>query len=175
MPIGRNCRSCGAALPADLGWCTSCYTPVTLYPAREPMHQAGTLVGTPRPDVKTSRWRAGPTTMGPVGRIGWTVGLLLIFPWWALVIPLVSIWRKERVAPDAPATLMERFRARHPALGREVRVGPAARLAILVLAAVAVVAIFLTKDAVDRYLFAAPVLVVGLTIALASWNDLNDG
>jgi hypothetical protein len=25
---------------------------------------------------------------------------------------------------------------------------------------------------VDRYLFAAPVLVAGLTIALAGWNDL---
>jgi hypothetical protein len=138
------------------------------------MHEPGTFAGTPRPDIETSRWRAGPTTMGPLGRIGWTVGLLLIFPWWAIVIPLASIWRRERVAHDAPATLIERFRERHPALGREIRVGHTARLAILILAAAAVIAIFLTKEGVDRYLFAAPVLVVGLTIALASWNDLND-
>ncbi len=109
---------------------------------------------------------------GPLGRIGWTVGLLLIFPWWALVVPLVSIWRKERVADGAPPTLIERFRERHPALGREIRLGPTARLEILALAAVAAVALFLTKEDVDRYLFAAPVLFAGLTIASTSWDDL---
>jgi hypothetical protein len=109
---------------------------------------------------------------GPLGRIGWTVGLLLVFPWWALAGPLVSIWRKERVADGAPPTPIERFRERHPALGSEIRVGPTARLAILALAAVAAVALFLTKGDVDRYLFAAPVLLAGLTIALAGWNDL---
>jgi len=113
--------------------------------------------------------------MGPLGRIGWTVGLVLIFPWWAIVIPLASIWRRERVAHDAPATLIEQFRERHPSLGREIRVGPAAWLAIITVAATVVVAVFLTKEGVDRYLFAAPVLFVGMTIALASWNDLNDG
>jgi hypothetical protein len=110
--------------------------------------------------------------MGPLGRIGWTVGLLLIFPWWALVVPLLSIWRKERVTDGAPPTLIERFRERHPALGREIRVGPAARLTILALVAVAAVALFLIKQDVDRYLFAVPILFAGLTMALASWNDL---
>ncbi len=123
-------------------------------------------------DHKTSRWRSGPTTMGPLGRIGWTVGLLLLFPWWALVVPMMSIWRKERVADDAPPTFLERFRLRHPTLGREIRLSPTARLAILASAAVAVVIVFLTKDDVDRYLFAAPILVVGLMAALARWNDL---
>ena len=88
------------------------------------------------------------------------------------MVPLASIWRKERVADGAPPTLIERFRERHPALGREIRVGPTARSAILALAAVAAVALFLTKEDVDRYLFAAPVLVAGLTIALAGWNEL---
>lgn len=124
------------------------------------------------PDVKTSRWRAGPTTMGPLGRVGWTVGLLLFFPWWAVVVPLVSIWRRERVAPDAEPTLVERFRARHPALGTEIRVGAAARLAIVALAAVSVVAIVLTKHGVDRYLFGAPILAAGMIIALARWSDV---
>jgi hypothetical protein len=172
MPIGHLCRACGAALRPDLGWCATCYAPVTPFATRPPLHEPGTFVGTPMSDTKTSRWRAGPTTMGPLGRIGWTVGLLLFFPWWALVLPLVSIWRKERVADGAPATLIERFRERHPALGRELHVGPTARLTILAIAAVAAVAMFLTKGDVDRYLLAAPVLVAGLTIALASWNDL---
>jgi anti-sigma-K factor RskA len=51
-------------------------------------------------------------------------------------------------------------------------VGPTARLAIVALAAAAVVVLFLAKQDVDRYVFAAPVLVAGLTIALAKWNDL---
>ena len=123
-------------------------------------------------DIKTSRWRAGPTTMGPLGRIGWTVGLLVIFPWWALSVPLMSIWRKERVVDGAPPTLIERFRAHHPAFGREIHLGPSARLAIVALAAATAVVLFLTKQDVDRYVFAAPVLVAGLTIALARWNDL---
>jgi hypothetical protein len=110
--------------------------------------------------------------MGPLGRIGWTIGLLFFFPWWALVVPMRSIWRKERVADDTPPTFMERFRERHPALGPEIHLGPTARVAILALAAVAVVVIFLTKSDVDRYLFAAPLIVVGLMVSLARWNDV---
>jgi hypothetical protein len=34
------------------------------------------------------------------------------------------------------------------------------------------VLIFLTKDDLDRYLFAAPMLVVGLMVSLANWNDV---
>jgi hypothetical protein len=110
--------------------------------------------------------------MGPLGRIGWTLGLLLFFPWWALVVPMRSIWRKERVADEAPTTVMERFRERHPGLGSEIHLAPIARLAIVTLAVVAVVVIFLTKDDLDRYLFAAPLLVVGLMVSLARWNDV---
>jgi hypothetical protein len=122
---------------------------------------------------KTSRWRSGPTSMGPLGRIGWTLGLLLFFPWWALALPMRSIWRKERVADDAPPTALERFRERHPALGQEIRLGPTARLAILALAVVAVATVFLTKEGVDRYLFAAPILIASGMLALARWNDLD--
>jgi hypothetical protein len=109
--------------------------------------------------------------MGPVGRVVSTIAMLLILPWWAISLPLVGIWRKERVADGAPTSL-ERFRERHPALGREIRLGPAARLAIASAAAIAVVVVFLTKDDVERYLFAAPILVVGLTLSLAKWNDV---
>jgi hypothetical protein len=110
--------------------------------------------------------------MGPVGRVVTTVALLVIFPWWAIVLPLVSIWRKERVADSLPTTSLDRFRERHPALGREIRLGPTVKLAIVSLAAIAMVVFFLTKDDVERYLFAAPILVVGLTLSLAKWNDV---
>ena len=33
MPIGHLCRACGAALPADLRWCTACYAPTTAFAA----------------------------------------------------------------------------------------------------------------------------------------------
>jgi hypothetical protein len=110
--------------------------------------------------------------MAPIGRIAWTLGLLLFFPWWALVVPMRSIWRKEQVADDAPPTVIERFRERHPALGPEIHLGPTARRAIVALAAIAVVVLFLTKDDLDRYIFAAPLLVVGLMVSLARWNDV---
>jgi hypothetical protein len=171
MPVARTCRACGAPLPPDLRWCERCFAPVTLYSPRERLHEPGTFVGSPIHDVRTSRWRAGPTSFGPVGRIAWTVGLLLFFPWWALVVPLSAIWRKERVAPDAPPTVLDRFRERYPALGREVRVGPTARFVVLLIVAGVAVGILLSKDGVDRYLFAAPILVAGLTLALARWNE----
>jgi hypothetical protein len=34
------------------------------------------------------------------------------------------------------------------------------------------VVIFLTKGDLDRYLFVAPLLVVGLMLSLARWNDV---
>jgi hypothetical protein len=129
-------------------------------------------VGSPMREHKMSRWRSGPTTMGPLGRIGWTIGLLLFFPWWALAVPIRSIWRKERVADDASPTFMERFRERHPGLGPEIHVGPTARLAIVALGVVAMFAIFLMKGDLDRYLFVAPVVVAALTVSLARWNDV---
>jgi hypothetical protein len=165
MPIGSLCRTCGAKLSGDVGWCARCLTPVTPFAARPPLHEQGSFVANPRPDVRMSRWRSGPTTLGPLGRIGWTVGLLLFAPWWALAIPMRSI-------DDAPPTPIERFRARHPSLGREIRLGPTAKLAIVTVAAIAGVVVFLAKDDVDRYLFAAPILVVGLMVALAKWNDV---
>ena len=98
----------------------------------------------------------------------------MIFPWWALAVPLRSIWRRERVAEVASPGRIEQFRDRHPGLDREIHVGPTARLAIVALAAAAAAAMVLslTKQDVDRYVFAAPVLDAGLTVALAKWNDL---
>jgi hypothetical protein len=83
------------------------------------------------------------------------------------------------VADRASPSLIERLREHHPALRARSTWGPTARLAILALAAAAAVALFLTavalfltKEDADRYLFAAPELVVGLTVGLVSWNDL---
>jgi hypothetical protein len=59
-----------------------------------------------------SRWRGGPTSLGPVGRISWTVAVVLIAAfsvfsgdiffmgiWFLLVAPLVlrSVWKRDRI------------------------------------------------------------------------------
>jgi hypothetical protein len=62
--------------------------------------------------VTYSRWRKGPTSFGPIGRISWTIGVLAIAglcvfsqDWFAIGgcligAPLVlrSVWAKARIA-----------------------------------------------------------------------------
>ena len=60
-----------------------------------------------------SRWRSGPMSMGPVGRISWTVGVLLVAAlsvfsgnpvsigvWCLIAAPLIlrSVWKRHRIA-----------------------------------------------------------------------------
>jgi hypothetical protein len=54
---------------------------VTEFAARPPLHEAGTFVGIPTNRVRTSRWRKGHTTFGPLGRLGVTAALLLMLGW----------------------------------------------------------------------------------------------
>jgi hypothetical protein len=193
MPIGRNCRSCGAALPADLGWCAVCYTPVTPHAVRPPLHQAGEYVGIPTPTPRTSRWRAGPTTFGPVGRIVATLCLLALFPWgstvevsamaalqlWFLIgwvvlaiVLLRFVWAPTRVGEDSAEGRMERFRRQHPVLGHRIALGPGSRrIALLIAVACALVA-WLGLDDLNRYVWAAVATSAGLALFLTSWNDL---
>lgn len=59
-----------------------------------------------------SRWRGGPTSLGPVGRMSWTIAVVLIAGmtvfsgdifamgiWFLLVAPLVlrSVWKRDRI------------------------------------------------------------------------------
>jgi hypothetical protein len=172
MPIGSTCRACGAPLRPDLEWCGSCYTRITTFAARPPLHEPGTFVGTPRPDVRMSRWQGSSTTMGPIGRIVVTILLFLIFPWWAILLPLRGVWRKVRVPEGAPPTAFDRFRERHPLLGHELRLPPLARLAIAAVAVAGGVAAWLTLDDVDRMVWAGTIVFAGLSLALASGHDL---
>ncbi|MDP9102350.1 MAG: hypothetical protein M3N21_09425 [Actinomycetota bacterium] len=60
-----------------------------------------------------SRWRGGPTSMGPVGRISWTVGVLSVAAlsvfsgnpfsigvWCLFAGPLIlrSVWKRARIS-----------------------------------------------------------------------------
>lgn len=119
-----------------------------------------------------SRWRSGPTTMGPVGRIATTILLLVLFPRWAVFLPMRSVWRKTRVPDDAPPSPLDRFSERHPVLGRELRMTWAVKLAVLVVAIAAAGAIWFTDDAIGRLGWVVVVLVVGGSYAVAKEHDL---
>jgi hypothetical protein len=69
-------------------------------------------VATPAVQPVYSRWRGGPTSLGPVGRVSWTVGVLLVAAfavfsgdiffigiWLLLVGPLIlrSVWSRARI------------------------------------------------------------------------------
>jgi hypothetical protein len=60
-------------------WCLRCLEPVRQLTPREGDIPVASLVNT-QPDSARSRWKAGATSFGPVGRIAITVGVLLFFP-----------------------------------------------------------------------------------------------
>jgi hypothetical protein len=193
MPIGSLCRACGAPLRPDLEWCGTCYTRVTSFAARPPMHQAGAYVGSPRPTARTSRWRSGPTTLGPIGRVVATLCLFALFPWggtvgvsamaalqlWFLigwvvlaVVVLRSVWAPTRIAHDAPEGWAERFRREHPLLGRRMVLSRGSRRIVLVVAAGCAVASWLGLEDLGRYVWGAVALSAALALFLTTWNDL---
>jgi hypothetical protein len=141
------------------------------------------------PTPRTSRWRGGATSFGPAGRILSTLALAAFFPWWGLGgfnpfflwslmgwvlaagLALRSVWKRERIVDPAP-TRIERLRARHPVLGRELRFSGGGRVVVLALAVGGVAAAWFSLDDTARYLWGAVAIVAGVGIFLASWNDL---
>jgi hypothetical protein len=188
MPIGHLCSACGAPLRPDLRWCATCYAPVRPYSPREPVHEPGGYAGRPMPTLRTSRWRAGPTSFGPLGRILSTVASAALFPWWGLGgdpfflwslmgwlamagIVLRSVWKRERIVDPAP-TRLEKLRERHPFLAQEIRLGGTPRTVVLVLVVGGAAAAWLSFDTGFRFLAAVTVVAAGVGVFLASSNDL---
>ena len=79
----ENCSNCGATLAAGAEWCGQCLTPVKP-PGKEP--EMSTYLRTqiapkaPTIEASYSRWKAGPDSFGPVGRVLLTlcVAVLLV-------------------------------------------------------------------------------------------------
>ena len=115
-----RCGSCGAAVTADAAWCGQCYAPAraAARSVMDPVETAADRTSAPTPTApvaaRHSRWRGGPTTFGPVGRLVMT--LLMLVPLWffwatqgfawpglviwgVFVLPwgLRDIWRRTRV------------------------------------------------------------------------------
>ena len=111
--------------------------------------------------------------MGPVGRIVVTVLLALVFPLWALALPLRSVWRKTRVPDGAPPTSLDRFRERHPILGRELELSALWRVVLgaFGLGGVGVV-LWLTNGPVDRLVWIGVIVLAVGSLVLASDHDL---
>ena len=107
-----TCSSCGALARPDASWCGQCHTPFAAVPAPAVAGRFVPAAAGPAVEPVYSRWKAGPTSMGPVGRISWTVGVLLVAAfavfsgdiffmgiWILFVGPLVlrSVWKRHRI------------------------------------------------------------------------------
>jgi hypothetical protein len=91
MTAPRTCRACGANLKGDVMWCLQCYAPVRQLTPREPQLPTAYLVQ-PKDERPMSRWKAGATTFGPVGRIAITLLVLLFAPWSMNGIAIFVLW-----------------------------------------------------------------------------------
>lgn len=196
MPAPRDCRACGAPLPGDVRWCLRCYEPVRELSPRAPQLPPLPSVHEPDPGPRTSRWHAGPTTFGPVGRVGVTIAVALLGPWraftgfdsiagplmlWYLlgytilaILVLRHVWRRERVVDqDIPASegLRSRLARRLPILGRPIP--PTAVLGTLGVLALATVAVlWLSLDTQGRYYLVVVGGTAGTGLFLVVWNEL---
>ena len=178
MPAPPTCRHCGATLPPSVRWCGLCQKPVLEFSPREPVH-AGNYVCNVRVEARYSRWRASPTTFGPVGRVLATLAVILMGPWtgismfsilyvpvWIMLATMIlkQVWQRQKVDPDAPPTRIDRFRERHPLLA--YRIDPPLVLAGIGLLLVVVAALALTGTGVLLVVVAAMLVGVG---ALLAW------
>jgi len=91
MTASRTCRACGENLKGDVMWCLRCYAPVRHLTPRPPQPPAVHLVQ-PRDERPMSRWKAGATTFGPVGRLTITVLVLLFAPWSMNGVAIFVLW-----------------------------------------------------------------------------------
>jgi hypothetical protein len=109
-----TCSSCGARARADALWCGQCHASLA---AAAPAAPASGRYVPPTSAVALpptySRWRKTDTSFGPVGRVGWTVAMVLVAamavfsqnpfaigPLCFILVPVVlrSVWSRSRVS-----------------------------------------------------------------------------
>jgi hypothetical protein len=91
MTAPRTCRACGANLKGNVMWCLQCYAPVRQLTPRPPQPPTVHFVQ-PKEEHPMSRWKAGATTFGPIGRIAITLLVLLFAPWSMNGFALFVLW-----------------------------------------------------------------------------------
>jgi len=72
-------------------WCLRCYAPVRQLTPRAPQPPTLPIVR-PKEERPMSRWKAGATTFGPIGRVGITVLVLLFAPWSMNAFAIFVLW-----------------------------------------------------------------------------------
>ena len=143
-----------------------------------------------------SRWHAGPTTFGPVGRVLATALVLALGPWngfsgfsdaagplmiwyllgWTILAVWVlrHVWRKERIADPTVAAregMWSRLGRRVPALGRPVP--PVLVLGVLgATALVTLLVLWVNLDTEGRFYLLAVGGTAGTGLFLVVWNEL---
>jgi hypothetical protein len=205
MTAPRACRTCGAPLPPDVRWCLRCFAPVLqLTPRERPLPPLDRVEEPPPwvnasplrdPDARPptySRWRAGPTTFGPVGRLTITAVVLAFFPWDAVVslnpfrlwfmlgytifatYVLRQTWKKERVMVERSSTHARSIRARMNARAGWMSRGVDARslVAAAAFAVLGTLAYAWTQvGAFGRYGITAVALVAVVALFLSWWTE----
>ena len=195
MTASRTCRACGVDLSPEVMWCLRCYEPVRQLTPRAPQVPTIHFLGSDDPHP-TSRWRRGPTTFGPVGRLSITTLVLVAGPWTSLrgfgdpiaalslwyllgytfiaVLVLRHVWRRERVLePHVSGRAHDWVAARFPRLGRSITIPPIVVIGVLSLLVVtSLVVVWVSSDLTGRYYLAAVVSAVCVATFLAVWNEL---
>jgi hypothetical protein len=107
-----TCPSCGAAARADASFCGQCHAAFTAVVAPAASGRIVPVAAAPSVEPVYSRWRGGPTALGPVGRVCWTIAVVLVAAfgvfsgsiffiaiWIVIVGPLIlrSVWKRERI------------------------------------------------------------------------------
>ena len=104
-----TCSHCGAVTRAGAAWCGQCHAPFATAAAVGRWLPAAAPVTAPQ---VYSRWRGGPTTFGPLGRMSWTLMVLLVAAfaifsgdiffmgiWIVFAGPMIlrSVWKRDRI------------------------------------------------------------------------------
>ena len=183
MTAPRACRSCGAELSPDVRWCGLCAAPVTEFAARPAT--PGPFVGSPRNDVRWSRWRESPTTFGPVGRLLVTLAVVAVganamlamgpfspFGLWFFMgymvfatLVLKQTWQKVRADETSPGW-RAKLDERHPMLGAQVN-ARAVRWGAAVVGLAIVLVAAIRSDQVGRFAITVVVVMLGVGSLLA--------
>ena len=104
-----NCPSCSANVAAGLAWCNQCYASLVpaAAPESSPSDERPLWVRSNAPverleqETEFSRWRGGPTSFGPAGRLLLTLGVLVLL---VVGYPILRGLMVASVGFDVPGT-----------------------------------------------------------------------
>ena len=105
----QTCPSCRARVADELAWCNQCYTslapaaaPEASAPDERPLWLRSDASGSRIEQASEfSRWRKGPTSFGPIGRLLLSLGVLVLL---VVGYPFLRGFMVASVGFDVPGT-----------------------------------------------------------------------